>query len=100
MNAESTSVMKRCIYGGTVLASCLQKKLGIIGQGITQISVGTFMRFLSKSTVRNSTSGAPSIMKGQCWKAMFQNAEIAAQYLASIKETAFQIRFSICNSHG
>tara|TARA_R110002126_G_scaffold271678_1_gene415567 strand:+ start:867 stop:1019 length:153 start_codon:yes stop_codon:yes gene_type:complete len=46
MKAASKFVMKRCVLGGTVLASCLQKKFGITGQGVTQIGVGPLMIFL------------------------------------------------------
>jgi hypothetical protein len=88
------------LFRGAVLASCWQKKFGIIGQDIIQTDVGTLMKFLSKSTVGNSSSGVLSILTGLCWKAMFHNVEIAAPYMESINGTAFQIRFSSCNSHG
>tara|TARA_R110002126_G_scaffold17056_3_gene67224 strand:- start:2974 stop:3234 length:261 start_codon:yes stop_codon:yes gene_type:complete len=85
--------MKRCVFSVTVLAACLQKKFGVIGRETTQAGVGTLMKLLLKSTMRNPISSAPSIMMGQCWKAMFQNAEIAAP-LCKYYKIAFQILFS------
>ena len=73
MNVELIFAMKQFGFGLSVLDQSSRERSERTEQGITQIGSGTWMKSLSKLTVRDFTFGVQSIMKAKCWSALLRN---------------------------